>query len=746
MPITLDAERGVYRLDTPDASLFYVVRDGYLFQAWWGARAGNRELASYANLLDLVSRSPPMPGCDWSPDSSPLALPSAGSGDVKAAAVRIVFADGTVSARLRFLSAEISEGFPALPDSLGNPLPSLRARDGEKAITLTFTLADTFRKLKAELRLTLIEGHNAVASSVVLTNEGDEPVRVRNLASAAMYLPAVGMDQITLSGSWGRERQPDRQPIRRGLRVIGSDRGFSGHAFNPFTALVTADSGERSGKAWGFSLVWSGDFAISVDTDQFDVSRIVVSSCGTDFSWRLEPGASLASPQAVLAHAPRGLGDLSRTYHRLYRDNLCVSAFADSPRPVLINNWEGTYFDFDHQRLVSLMDACAGTGIELFVLDDGWFGRRDNDKTSLGDWTCDRKKLPGGLEALAADAHKRGLRFGLWFEPEMISPDSDLYRAHPDWAVTVPALEPQECRNQLVIDMTREDVRRYLIDSISRILQSANVSYVKWDFNRPLTDIYSASLGAERQGEFTRRFLEGTYAVMRELTARFPRVLFEGCASGGGRYDPGMLYFMPQFWTSDDTDARERLRIQWGTSLVYPFSGMSAHVSASPNHQTGRVMPFDFRYAAALTGSFGYELDLTALDKRELRAIAGQVAAWKRRERIVRTGDVWRLRSPFEGNETAWLFALPDKSEALFCFYREMNAPNPAAGRLSLDGLDPDSLYRVEETETSEGLGLLAGFPVAGALLYGADLMGPGIALPVSRSDWTFAIIRLKRV
>ena len=738
MPITCDKNAGVYRIDTPSSSLIFVVRDLYLFQPYWGPKCGNLPPASYARVLDLIPRasfSPPVPGCEWSPDAAPLALPVAGSGDSRHSALHIRYADGTTSSRLRFIGAEITETLHCPRDENLVDLPHISALSGEKACTLILHLADTFREISADISYSILENHDALFTSVKITNQGSAPCAIETAASACMHFPASAWDQITLSGAWARERQVDRVPVMRGTRTVGSSRGISGHVFNPFTAILEKGADERTGAVYGFSLVYSGDFTLTAERDQYDALRVSASCGSRDFAWNLESGASFETPQAVLVYSGRGIGEMSRTYHRLYRDNLCVSAWKGKRRPVLMNNWEATYFSFTGEKLASLIRAAEGTGIELFVLDDGWFGKRDSDRSSLGDWVPHEAKLPAGLAGLSSSVSASGMKFGLWIEPEMVSPDSGLFRAHPSWCVHITGLQPQESRFQLVLDLSRAEVCAHIVDVISAVLSSADISYVKWDFNRVLTDFGSPSLPAHRQGEFSHRFTLGSWRVMRELTSRFPKILFEGCAGGGARFDPGTLHFMSQIWTSDDTDARERLAIHWGTSLVYPFSSMAAHVSAVPNHQCGRTTPFAFRCAAALTGATGFELDLSALSESERLGMTGWIASWKKWEHLIREGNLYRLRSPFDGDETAWIFVSDDRDEALLCHYLERNRPNPPLKRLALNGLDGAKMYRVEDFQMSAESLPLSQFPEKGSLYCGADLAGPGIPLPLAGID-----------
>jgi alpha-galactosidase len=426
---------------------------------------------------------------------------------------------------------------------------------------------------------------------------------------------------------------------------------------------------------------------------------------------------------------------MSSRFHSLYRSRLCRGKYRDEPRPILVNSWEAAYLDFDEERIASLGEEAKELGIELLVLDDGWFGRRDDDRSSLGDWTVDRRKLPRGLGSLASRLRERGLEFGLWFEPEMLSPDSDLYRAHPDWCLHVPSRPRTEGRHQLVLDLCRPEVRRYLVEAVSAVLLSAPISYVKWDMNRHITEAGSEGLPPERQKETQHRYILGLYAVLDELTRSFPNVLFESCSGGGGRFDPGMLHYMPQTWTSDNTDALSRLEIQYGTSLVYPPIAMGAHVSAAPNHQVGRTLPLEFRGDVAMSGNLGYELDLAALDARDKAEVARQVAFYKGARRLVQFGDFFRIQSPFEGNAAAWIFVSGDKSEAWALYFRPRAEANAAPRAFRLKGLDRGADYLVSSRDPSGPAGV-----------YGGDeLMDAGLYLELGIGDARSISLLLKR-
>ncbi|MEQ8196519.1 MAG: alpha-galactosidase, partial [Clostridiaceae bacterium] len=536
-------------------------------------------------------------------------------------------------------------------------------------------------------------------------------------------------DFLHLHGAWAKERNVERRPLLNGTQSIESRRGASGHQHNPFIALLSKDATEDHGDAYGFSLVYSGNFLAQAEVDQYETTRVSIGINPFDFTWLLEQGESFQTPEAVLVYSSNGLGGMSRTYHKLYRTRLCRGKFRDKTRPVLVNNWEATYFDFNAEKIESIAKAGNELGIELFVLDDGWFGKRDNDDCSLGDWVVNSRKLPGGLADLANRVNDLGMQFGLWFEPEMVSPDSDLYRNRPDWCLHVPNRTRSEARRQLILDLSRKDVCDYIIKSLSDILSTVNISYVKWDMNRNMTEIGSELLPAEKQRETAHRYMLGLYRVMEEITSAFPNVLFESCSGGGGRFDPGMLYYMPQTWTSDDTDAVERLKIQYGTSIVYPISSMGAHVSAVPNHQVQRNTSLKMRGDVAMSGNFGYELDLTKFTDEEKNEVKEQIKQYKELRELIQFGDMYRLLSPFEGNETAWMVVSEDKTEAFVAYFKMLAEPNGPIRKVSLKGLDPDKEYTVSGKEGIFG---------------GDELMYAGLVIPDLQGDYQSIVWHLK--
>jgi alpha-galactosidase len=619
-----------------------------------------------------------------------LALPTAGSGDFRVPALVVEGPDGSTVLDLVYQGHRIDAGKPAL-----DGLPATYCEDPSEATTVEVDLVDRVTGLRATLLLTLFEDRPVIARSMRLANDGDRRLVVRTAMSVSLDLPDGPWDLLTLTGAWARERRPQRAPLQPGQRSVGSLRGATGHQQDPSLFLLRPGTDETHGEGLALSLVYSGNFLAEAEVGPRGSTRARIGLNPDGFAWTLEPGGAFNAPEAVLAWSSEGIGGLSDALHGLYRERLARGPWRDRARPVLLNSWEGVYFDFDHDRLVEMARAAADLGVELFVLDDGWFGERDDDTTSLGDWEVDRRKLPGGLGPLAADVEALGLRFGLWIEPEMVSPRSRLFEAHPDWAIGVPGRPRTESRQQLVLDLSRPEIVDHLEAAIAGVLGSASISYVKWDMNRNITEPHGGALPPERQGEFFHRSMLGTYELWRRLTARFPEVLFESCAGGGGRFDPGMLAYAPQAWTSDDTDAIERLSIQWGASHVYPQSSMGAHVSAVPNHQVGRVTPIGTRAAVAFFGVFGYELDPRALSEPERAEIRAQIAFYREHRELFQRGRLVRLRSPLGRDDAAWMVVAPDRRTAIVAHVRILERPVPPPDRLRLRGLDPSLTYRV---------------------------------------------------
>jgi alpha-galactosidase len=662
-----------------------------------------------------------------------IAVPTPGSGDFRVPALVVEGADGATVLDLVYAGHTIVAGKPALEG-----LPSTYAEDPSEVTSVEINLLDRVSGLEVLLALSIFEDRPVITRSMRLANTGTSTVVVRTAMSISLDLPAGPWEVLGFSGAWARERHPHRGPLQPGRRSVGSLRGATGHQQDPSLFLLRPGTDEVHGEGFALSLVYSGNFLAEAEVGPRGSTRARIGLHPEGFAWTLEPGQSFTTPEAVIAWSSTGIETLSDTLHGLYRERLARGVWRDRPRPVLLNSWEGVYFDFDHARVVDMARATADLGIELFVLDDGWFGERDSDSTSLGDWVVDRRKLPGGLGPLAADIEAMGMSFGLWIEPEMVSAKSRLFAEHPDWAIGVPGRPRTEIRQQLVLDLSRPEVVDHLESAIVDVLASASIRYVKWDMNRNITEPFGGTLPTNRQGEFFHRYMLGTYELWRRLTTRFPEILFESCAGGGGRFDPGMLAYAPQAWTSDDTDAIERLSIQWGTSHVYPLSSMAAHVSAVPNHQVGRVTPLATRAAVAFFGVFGYELDPRHLSDAERVEIRAQVAFYRDHRETLQRGRFVRLRSPLGADDAAWMVVAPDRRTAIVAHIRIMERPVPPPDRLHLRGLDPDASYRVAPWPDPEGDTVRRGGDLLMAVGLGLQPEDPPTATP--RGDFTARI------
>jgi len=735
MGITYDESRRTFQLDAGDSTYcLHVVKECYVAHLYWGRRT--RPTGSMLRLafpmIRAFSPNPDPADPMFSLDTLPQEYPGYGNSDFRHPAYQVQLENGSTVTDLRYHTHRIFKGKPKLEG-----LPATYVESDDEAETLEIELVDELTQLKVILSYTVFENFNAIARSARFINGGDRKLTLLRALSTSVDFHDDDYDLLHLSGSWARERHVERRPLAPGTQSIESRRGASSHQHNPFIALLRKGAAEDCGEVYGLSLVYSGNFIAQAEVDQFATTRVSMGINPFDFTWLLEPGESFQTPEVVMVYASEGLDEMSRTYHRLYRTRLCRGAHRDRERPILVNNWEATYFNFTTDSLVKIAEEASELGIELFVLDDGWFGKRKDDTSSLGDWVSNEEKLPGGLEVLANRVRDLGLQFGLWVEPEMASPDSDLYRAHPDWCIHVPDRSRSLGRNQLILDLSREDVCDAIVEMMSDVFSSAPIGYVKWDMNRNMTEIGSAVLPPERQRETAHRYMLGLYRVLEKLTSAFPDILFESCSGGGGRYDPGMLYYMPQAWTSDNTDAVARLKIQYGTSIVYPPVTMGAHVSAVPNHQLGRTTPIEMRGHVAMSGNLGYELNLTKLNDTEKHIIKRQVATYKEIRHLVQFGDFYRLLSPFEeekdgtAREVAWMFVSPDKAEAFVAYFRVLVEPHAPLGRLRLRGLDPDADYRLLKV---------------GQVLGGAELMYTGLDLPFMLGDFQSATWRLEIV
>ncbi|MCD8085126.1 MAG: alpha-galactosidase [Clostridiales bacterium] len=675
-------------------------------------------------------------------DTMPQEYTGCNTGDFRVNCLTVSGAEGAYGAEFRYVSHAILPGKYAVEG-----MPSAFAGEGE-AETLVITLADTVTGLELELYYGVFEERDVITRAARLRNAGENALTLERAASLCLDFPFGDWDLLHFQGRHNMERQVVRAPITGGIQTVSSRRGASSHQHNPFVILAGRDATEDQGDCCGLMLVYSGSHRTDVERDQSGGTRVVMGIQDGQFRWTLAPGEHFQTPEVLLTFSHEGLGQLSRNYHRFIRGNLCRSPWVNRRRPVLINNWEATYFDFDTDKIISIARQASALGVELLVLDDGWFGSRYDENRGLGDWFVNEKKLPGGLDRLISEVNGLGMQFGLWVEPEMVNEDSDLYRAHPDWALTLPGRAPTMGRNQLVLDMGRDDVVEYLYQRLSALLERHNISYIKWDMNRSLTDVYSRALPPERQGEAAHRYVLGVYALLERLTARFPEVLLEGCAGGGGRFDAGMLAYCPQIWCSDDTDAVERLSIQYGTSFGYPVSAMGAHVSACPNHQTGRMVPLDTRGVVAMHGTFGYELDLNLLTEAEKAAVRRQIDRFHRYADLIGQGDYYRLTDPARTpDHSSWQTVSPDKSEALVSVVvTHVRATTPLI-RVQLRGLEEDARYRVSEFAVCSGgndCGPLSARE-EGRVYTGGALMYGGFVLPRLYGDCPSVQIHLER-
>ena len=719
--ITYDQTNQSFHLTNGLISYIFAVREGILEHLYFGKAI--HYTGGYRYPAADRSFSPNPPNSQerlFSYDTMMLEYP-VNTGDYRTQALEIDYNDGSNVSDFRYVSYQIVQKKPAL-----SQLPSFY--DEEDSETLIIHLKDTKEAVYLDLSYTIYQNRRVITRSNQLRNDSDVPLYIAKMASATIDFPNREFEMIHLSGSWSREREIVREKVFAGIKAIGSSRGASSHHHNPFMALVDPNADEQKGEIYGTSLVYSGNHEFLVEKDPYQQMRLWLGINPKNFYWQLLPDASFTTPEAVLVFSESGLNQMSQTFHQLIQERLVQSPYKNLDRPILANNWEATFFDFDEEKILKIAEEAKKIGVELFVLDDGWFGHRDDDTSSLGDWIEDRRKLPHGLAALSEKIHQAGLQFGLWFEPEMVSQDSQLFAQHPDWALQVPGRDLSPGRGQYVLDFSRQDVRDYIYKAMKMVLTTVKVDYVKWDMTRNMTEVFSTALAKNQQGEVSHRYVLGLYDFLEKMTQEFPNILFESCSGGGGRFDLGMLAYMPQVWTSDNTDAISRIGIQYGTSLVYPPATMGAHVASVPNHQTGRITSLETRGNVAMSGIFGYELDLTILTEDEKIEMKAQVAFYKTHRRLIQYGNFYRLLNPFEGNEAAWMFVSENKAEALVFYSRTLNQASTPFHTLKLVGLDPNLYYEGEQIKG-----------------YGNELMHLGFyAQPHSQGDFQSSLTYLK--
>ena len=713
-----EAEK-VIKLDTAHTTyMMGVTKEGYLGHLYYGERV--EHLCGNGAFRGAEYPAPEALAREKQAFLSifPFEYPTGGVGDYRESCLDVRNEKGQSGCELFFDSCEIRAGKPALEE-----LPASFGEEREVS-TLTVVLRDPVLKLKVSLLYSVFEKQDVITRSVLLENEGTENLIIDKVLSAALDMDDQDYEMVTLHGAWARERHIQRQKLFYGKQSVGSVRGVSSPQDHPFLALVSPCADQKHGDVYAMDFVYSGNFLAEAHKEQMGNVRMVMGIHPDGFRWQLSPSEKFTAPEAVMTFSSEGLGRMTRNYHDFFRAHLIRSPYKELDRPILINNWEATYFDFDADKLLQIARDAAASGIEMFVMDDGWFGARSSDNCALGDWVVNEKKLSGGLKKLVDGVKSLGMKFGIWFEPEMISEDSDLFRAHPDYAIQIPGRRPTLARNQLVLDFSRKEVRDAVYDMVYHVLKSADIDYVKWDMNRYLSDLGSACLDAEHQGELFHRYVLGLYEMQQRLLDDFPNLLLENCSSGGARFDAGMLYYSPQIWTSDDTDAIERLRIQEGTALVYPLSTMGAHVSKCPNEQVGRNTPFETRANVALAGTFGYELNIAELPEEDRARIPGQVERYHRFHSLIANGDYYRLHS-WEDAEPwdCWENAAKDGSRALLTYVQVLGRPNMPSRRIRPEGLKPEAEYQVSKIRDGEETKVEGTF-------YGDVLMKAGFLVP----------------
>ncbi len=750
MNITYSEANRLFRIETEHTVYAIAITDqeGFLTHAYYGARANAEDDLTYLLRTDELPYTPSLNARDRSSflDSAPMELPGTGVGDFRESLIDFETEGGHRAFQPLYKAHRIFDGKKKLEG-----MPATFGPDAQTK-TLEIDAQDAVTGVQVTLSYSVFADSDAIARSVRVTNGGKASIRLNKILSMSLDMDGLDNDarsyeMLSLHGSWARERQIDRRTLGYGKTSVSSTRGESSHQENPFIALLSADCNQEHGQAYGFHFAYSGNFLAQVEKNQFGMLRVSMGIHPEGFCFELKPGESFQAPEVLLVYSAEGIGGMSRIYHDLYREHMIRSPYKDKKRPILINNWEATYFDFDTEKLLSIAREAKKSGIEMLVMDDGWFGYRNDDNTSLGDWFVNEDKLQGGLKYLVDEVGKIGLQFGIWFEPEMISPDSDLYREHPDWAIRVPDREPCRMRNQYVLDLSRKEVRDEIWKRVSAVLHSANIAYVKWDMNRQLCDIGSCKLPADRQGELLHRYVLGMYELQERLITEFPDLLLENCSGGGARFDPGMLYYSPQIWCSDDTDAIERLGIQEGTEICYPLSAMGAHVSDCPNHIVGRVTPFETRGNVALAGTFGYELDVTRIPESDRAQIPDQVATYHKYNDLVRTGDYYRIASYREnGLYDAWEVVAKDKSEALVTYVQVMARPNQHSRKLHIPGLAENRNYTVHFENAQMEERRAKNESCAGMkdiTVHGDTLANGGLLMPPLFGDYTSIRIHL---
>lgn len=723
-------KQNLFHLETENYSYnIEIFKDKYLRQIYWGKKINTMHSAGHYDFIDLSFCVDEGQSEDIFTESLALEFGQQGGGDFRTPSTEIYNEFGRPYPILEYSSFEIISGKQPIPG-----MPSTRSKDEDNLDTLILTLKDSKGDLSVDIIYSVYYDYDVITRSMRVKNCSSKKLDIESIMSFTLDLPSEcdneELELLSLEGSWARERHIESKPLRKGKTIISSNRGTSSHTLHPFCALTTGSTTEHRGNVWGFSLVYSGNFVLEFEKTHTDLIRVSGGINPNTFSWNLDAGETFYSPESVLVYSDNGLNGMSNIYHRFYRDQLLPSAFANKERPILINNWESTYFDFDHDKIVSIAKKAKEVGIELCVLDDGWFGSRKDDTQGLGNWTVNKKKLVKGLEGLSEDINNEGMDFGLWVEPEMVSHDAEILKEHPEWMMGSYKEKPSVGRNQYVLDLANPEVVIWLTDLFTNIFSITKISYVKWDMNRYITGQFSESLPANRKRETSHRYVLGLYKLMDSLVTKFPNILFEGCSGGGGRMDPGLLYYMPQYWTSDNTDAMARLKIQYGTSLVYPLITMGSHVSACPNHQLERSTPMETRIHVAMSGNLGFELDLNHTPDDELEMVKDSIDFYKKHRSLIQLGEFYRLLSPFNGQVTSWMFINREKSECIVFWILDKAEISYSQKLLKLPYVNGCSEYKSED----------------GKLYTGEELKYRGIKLPYMNKDYKSGYFYFKEV
>lgn len=688
-----------------------VLENGHLGHLYYGKRIKHRE--DFSHLLEIRRRAMAVfyyEGSSFSLEHIKQEYPSYGAGDMRYPAYEILQENGSRITEFKYKSHNIFKGKKKLEG-----LPATYVESDDEATTLEITVYDEVIKTEIVLSYTIYEELPVITRNAKFRSFNEEKLVLMNAMSLCVDLPDAKYEMIELTGGWSRERHVKTRKLEHGISSIYSMKGTcSSSNYNPFIALKRPNTDEYAGEVYGFSLVYSGNFLAQVEVDTHEVTRITMGINPHNFNWTFKNGEEFQTPEVVTVYSDQGLNKMSQSYHKLYRTRLARGYWRDKVRPILVNNWEATYFDFDEDKIVNLGKKAKELGIELLVLDDGWFGARNDDTKGLGDWYPNLNKIPSGIAGLSRKVEELGLSFGLWIEPEMINLDSDLYREHPEYVLRTPNRHLSNGRNQYVLDFSKDEVVEYIYKMLEKVISESKISYIKWDMNRCMSEAFSQGNDSEHQGKLMHKYILGVYKLYDKLTTQFPEILFESCASGGARFDPGMLYYAPQTWASDNSDAIERLKIQYGTSMVYPLSSIGAHVSAIPNHQVYRNTPIETRANVAYFGTFGYELDLNKLSDEEQEKVKDQIKFMKEYREVIQKGTFYRLTSPFEEKYTVWQVVSEDKKTSLVGFYRPLQEVNTSYKRVKLCGLHAEAEYEVSINNTVN---------------YGDELMNLGLSI-----------------